>query len=185
MPVIVGLGNPGEKYRNTRHNIGFDIVEEFASAYSWQWKKGKGKYELAAGLVDGRKVLLVKPQTYMNLSGQAVQHCLAFFKEKLSDLLVCTDDINLPVAKLRIKPGGSAGGHNGIGHIIETLGTNNFPRLRFGVGNDFYIGDQANYVLSPFDLKDKNIVAESTTQAVKAVECFVREGINKTMNLYN
>ena len=185
MPVIVGLGNIGKEYDGTRHNIGFDVVDAIAEKLSATFKKGNGPYYLASGSHRGTKLLLAKPTTFMNLSGKAVKSILGYHKIPVEDCLVCTDDINLPVAKLRIRAKGGAGGHNGLTDIIDSLNTDRFPRLRFGVGNDFPKGRQADFVLSPFDNTDSEAVAETVKRSCDAALCFAREGINRTMNLFN
>ncbi len=185
MVLIVGLGNPGPEYDGTRHNIGFHVLYEVADTLGIQFQTGKGPFRYATGSHKGRKTTLVLPTTYMNLSGQAVSKALNVFGADLMDCLVVTDDLNLPVGKVRIRPSGSDGGHNGLSSIIQTMGSDAFPRLRFGVGNDFPKGRQADYVLSGFKAEEQDAVQEGVDRAEEAVLCFIREGLTKTMNLYN
>jgi len=185
MVLIVGLGNPGSAYDGTRHNIGFHILYEVADTLGVEFQTGKGPFRYATGSYKGRKVTLVLPNTYMNLSGQAVSKALTVFGADLMDCLVVTDDLNLPVGKVRIRPSGSDGGHNGLSSIIQTLNNDQFPRLRFGVGSDFPRGRQADYVLSGFNADEQDAVQSGVDRSKEAVLCFIREGLTKTMNLYN
>lgn len=185
MAVIAGLGNPGMQYEKTRHNIGFFLLDALAQKLGVSFSKGKGPYELAKARHKGSAIYLIKPLTYMNLSGDAVASVAGYYHIPAEDILVCYDDIALPVASVRIRKKGSDGGHNGMRDIIAKLGTDHFPRLRFGIGNDFYPGQQASYVLSPFREDELDLVRESIEHSVEAALCFVREGIDKTMNLYN
>lgn len=185
MPLIVGLGNIGDEYMGTRHNVGFDIIYHIADTLSAKLKPGKGPFFVAEARHKGRQAILITPTTYMNNSGLAISKALKYFDIPLSECLVCTDDINLPPGKIRIKQNGSAGGHNGISSIIEVLGTDQFPRLRFGVGSDYSRGRQADYVLSPFNDDEQEIIAEGIDKAHDAALCFIREGIVKAMNTYN
>jgi len=185
MPLIVGLGNIGQEYMGTRHNIGFDIVYHVADTLSASFKPGGGPFLSGEGRFKGHRVILLTPTTYMNNSGLAVSKALKFFDIPLSECLVCTDDINLPPGKIRIRPSGRAGGHNGLSDIIDRLGTDQFARLRFGVGNSFARGRQADYVLSPFDPEEQEDIATGIDKAHDAVLNFVREGITTTMNRYN
>jgi len=185
MPVIVGLGNPGNKYAGTRHNVGFDFLDRFAKAVSIQVGPGKGPYYSGTGVYRRHKLILVKPSTYMNLSGDAVQQVLHYYKIEPEQCLVCYDDLDIPIGKIRLRPGGSAGGHNGIKDIIQKLGTHNFPRLRIGIGNDYSKGQQVNYVLSRFSNNEKKIIDETLDTAVDAALRFVTDGIEAAMNAFN
>jgi peptidyl-tRNA hydrolase, PTH1 family len=185
MPLIIGLGNIGSEYMGTRHNVGFDIIYHVADTLGVELKPGRGPWYCAEARFKGQNVVLLTPTTYMNNSGLAVSKALRFFDIPQSDLLVCTDDINLKTGVVRIKPGGSAGGHNGLSDIIYRLQSDQFARLRFGIGNDFARGRQAEYVLSGFSQNEEDIVAEGVHKAHDAVLCFVREGLTKTMNQYN
>ena len=185
MPIIVGLGNIGKEYEGTRHNIGFDIMNELAKTLSAQFESGKGPFDVAEGRYKGRKVVLIKPTTYMNRSGTAVRKALAKFNTDRKDCLICYDDLNLPLGTIRIKEQGSAGGHNGITDIIEQLGNNDFPRLRFGIGNDFPRGKQVDYVLAPFTDKEITEVEIAIKKSHDAALSFVKDGITRTMNWFN
>ncbi len=185
MPLIVGLGNIGEEYMGTRHNVGFDIIYHLADTLKLDLKPGKGPYYVAEGRHKGRQTILITPTTYMNNSGLAVSKALKYFDIPLSDCLVCTDDINLPAGKVRLRQDGRDGGHNGLASISEVLGSDKYPRLRFGVGNNFPRGRQADYVLSPFDDEEQEVIAQGIDKAHDAVLCFIREGIVPAMNKFN
>lgn len=185
MPLIVGLGNIGKEYNGTRHNVGFELINLLCDSMSVTLSKGNGPYFYGKGRHKGQNIVLIKPTTYMNRSGNAVRHACTYFDEPLDKTLICYDDLNLDAGQLRLRPGGSAGGHNGISDIIEKVGTKKFPRLRIGIGNDFPRGRQVNYVLSPFDSKQRPLIDEALERATDAVFCFVREGIDQAMNRYN
>lgn len=185
MSIIIGLGNVGQEYENTRHNIGFDVIDLMAETLSADFTAGKGPFVVAEGRYKGRKVVLIKPTTYMNRSGTAVKKALAKYKTDKKDCLVVYDDLNLPVGTIRMKPGGSDGGHNGIADINTTLGDRNYPRLRVGIGNDFPRGKQVDFVLSPFDKSEMDEVETSIQQAHDAALAFVNLGIERAMNLFN
>lgn len=185
MALITGLGNVGTKYSGTRHNIGFDVVDAVAASLSIRFEERSSLYQEANGSFKGQKVTLIKPNTFMNLSGRAVGKAMAVTDTPIEQCFVCYDDINLPVGKMRIRPMGSAGGHNGIQHIIDTLNSNQFPRLRMGVGNNFPKGRQADYVLSPFTPDEQPIMDETVEKAVDAILAFLRGGIDLAMNHYN
>lgn len=185
MPIIVGLGNIGDEYARTRHNAGFDIVLKLAETLSIKMSPGKGPFLAGAGMHRGNRTILVLPTTYMNNSGLAVTKVLNVYKEPLSNCLVCTDDINLPVGKIRLRPNGGAGGHNGLYDIIENVKSKEFPRLRFGIDKNFPRGKQVDYVLSPFNKDEQSLVNETIEKAHDAVLCFIREGIERAMNKYN
>jgi PTH1 family peptidyl-tRNA hydrolase len=185
MPVIVGLGNPGSKYAGTRHNVGFNFLDRLSQAISISIGPGKGPCYMGTGVYKRQKTILVKPTTYMNRSGDAVQQILHYYKIDPQECLVCYDDLDLSIGKIRMRPGGSSGGHNGIKDIIQKIGTNRFPRLRIGIGNDFAKGDQVNYVLSPFTKEEKKIIDQTLDTAVDAALHFISEGIEATMNSFN
>lgn len=185
MPVIVGLGNPGSKYAGTRHNVGFELLDRLAAQVSVSLGPGKGPFHLGTGVYKREKVILVKPTTYMNLSGNAVQQVLHYYKIDPQECLVCYDDLDLQIGDIRLRAKGSAGGHNGIKDIILKLGSDVFPRLRIGIGNDFPKGQQVNYVLSRFNSQEKKIMEETLDTAVNAALSFVTEGIEETMNSFN
>lgn len=185
MALITGLGNIGSKYNGTRHNIGFEVIDKLADDLSIQLEDGKGPFLIGEGSFKGKKVTLMKPTTFMNLSGKAVSKAIAKTGVSLSRSLVCYDDINLPPGKIRLRPSGSAGGHNGIKDIINTLQTDQFPRMRIGVGSDFGRGRQADYVLSPFD-QDQRITMDQTLDTVcDAIYTFLRTDIHIAMNEFN
>lgn len=185
MKVIVGLGNPGARYRGTYHNIGFDVVDELASRHGVRF--GTAPAEAVAARVRDPlgDVLLVKPLTFMNLSGRAVAELVRFFKVEPADLLVVLDDVNLPVGRLRLRARGSAGGHNGLKSIIESLATDAFPRLRVGVGRGDARRDLADHVLSRIPEEQRDLLREATVLAADAAECVVREGLAVAMNRFN
>ncbi|XWN36428.1 MAG: aminoacyl-tRNA hydrolase [Balneola sp.] len=185
MSIIVGLGNIGTEYDGTRHNIGFDILDELAKTLSTSFGPGGGPFVTAEGRHKGRKIVLVKPTTFMNRSGTAVKKALAKFNTDKKDCLIVYDDLNLPVGTNRMKPNGSAGGHNGISDIIERLGSNDFPRLRFGIGNNFSKGRQVDYVLSPFDEDELEEKDQALQHAHDAALAFVNLGIERAMNYFN
>ena len=181
--LVVGLGNPGPEYRDTRHNVGFQVVEArkgpstaFASA----------RYaEVAERRIKGRTLLLLKPQTFMNLSGKAVRYWMEHENIPADRMLVITDDIALPFGKLRLRASGSAGGHNGLTHIIGTLGHQDLPRLRFGIGGDFPRGGQVDHVLSAWTVEESKSLPERISLAADAVKDFALAGIEHAMNTYN
>lgn len=185
MPLIAGLGNPGRKYAGSRHNIGFELIDKLADSLSITLGPGKGPFYIGKGNFRGHAVMLMKPSTYMNNSGDAVQQALHWFKMEPGQCLVCYDDLNLDTGVLRLRPGGSAGGHNGIKDIIQKLGTDAFPRLRIGIGNDYRDGQQSAYVLSAFDSKQREIMDIALEKAADAVLTFTTDGIDTAMNNFN
>lgn len=185
MKLIVGLGNPGMQYAATRHNIGFEVIDSIAETYNISVTKNKYKALIGEGNIAGEKVILMKPQTYMNLSGEAVKACMDFHKISNEDLVVIYDDISLEVGQLRLRQTGSAGGHNGIKNIIAHLGTQAFPRIKFGVGEKPAGWDLANYVLGRFSEEDMKVIGPRIKDAVNATEAIISVGIEKAMNNYN
>lgn len=185
MKVIVGLGNPGTKYAGTRHNIGFDTVTALADKYSIKLKDKKFNGLIGEGFIEGEKVMLVQPQTYMNLSGECVGMIAGFYKLDAEDIIVICDDINLDTGRLRIRAKGSAGGHNGLKNIIAHLGTEAFPRIRIGVGEKTEGWDLADYVLARFSGEDEATMRKAIKNAVGAIETWISYDIGKAMNLYN
>ncbi len=184
--LIVGLGNPGVKYARTRHNIGFRCVDTLAERHGLSFDRKQGKALLASGTIAGRSVLLAKPQTYMNLSGEAVSAIAAFYRIPPERLLVIFDDLDLPVGTIRIRKRGGAGGQKGMKSIIDRLGTQEFPRIRFGIGRPPGRMDPADYVLLPFADGDESIlVVETIDRVVQAVEIWLAEGIDAAMNRFN
>jgi PTH1 family peptidyl-tRNA hydrolase len=185
MRLVVGLGNIGSQYVNTRHNIGFEVVDEFAHQQHVQFHKGKFKGEEATVTLDGHRVLLLKPHTLMNLSGDAVSAAVRFYKIPLKNVLVICDDVNLPVGKLRLRAKGSDGGHNGLWHVINRLGSQEFPRLRIGIGTKPPQMDLADYVLGRFLSAERPLMDDARDNAVRALETWVRDGIDTAMNTWN
>ena len=182
--LIVGLGNPGEKYTNTRHNVGFKVVEEFASLQGGTFETIK-LGDVAKVKFKGRTIILLKPSTFMNLSGKAVNYYLQTEKISIESLLVITDDIALPFGKLRMKGKGSDGGHNGLKHIQQTLNTQQYARLRFGVGNEFHSGQQVDYVLGDWSSDEKKLLPERITTATEFIKGFTTIGLAQTMSNWN
>lgn len=185
MKLIVGLGNPGMQYAATRHNIGFEVIDSIAETYNIQIVKNKYKALIGEGNIAGEKVILMKPQTYMNLSGEAVRACMDFHKISNKDIIVIYDDISLEVGQLRLRPSGSAGGHNGIKSIIAQIGTQEFPRIKFGVGEKPAGWDLANYVLGRFSEEEMKVIGPRINDAAKAAEEIISSGIERAMNDYN
>ncbi|MDA3838317.1 MAG: aminoacyl-tRNA hydrolase [Candidatus Delongbacteria bacterium] len=192
MQIIIGLGNPGVKYSNTWHNLGFMAVDKFAIKHDLNYKAGKGKYYSATGFVNFKKVVIVKPVTYMNLSGIAVREILDYYGVDVSDALVVYDDINLDIGSVRIRKSGTAGGHNGIKSIINSLGTNEFPRLRIGFRTNVIasILDKnpsvlPDVVLSRIPDKMNEEIEISLERSIDSIEMLLDKGIDKTMNYFN
>jgi len=182
MKAIVGLGNPGREYAGTRHNIGFEVIDEVARRWNVRLRPWKSAADLA--VVTGRSAVLVEPQTFMNLSGDAVGRVAAFHKLEPADVLVVVDEVQLPLGRIRLRRAGSSGGHNGLKSIIQHIGTE-FPRLRIGVGRGDPKWDLADHVLSRFGREEREAVAEAVNRAADAVEMFVDEGIEVAMNRFN
>ena len=184
--LIVGLGNPGEKYENTRHNVGFQVLDELAERQHAPIQKLKFKALTNLLTISGEKVLVMKPVTYMNLSGEAVRPAADFYKIPPERILVISDDTALDPGKLRIRIKGSAGGHNGLKNIIQHLGTDQFPRVKVGVGEKPHPDyDMADWVLSKFVGEDLKTITAAIEKAAKAVECLIAEGPDKAMNKFN
>lgn len=185
MKLIVGLGNPGIEYVGTRHNVGFETIDRMAESCSIELNQHKHKGVTGQGIIAGEKVILAKPMTYMNNSGECVGAIARFYKLAPEDIIVIYDDINLDVGQLRIREKGSAGGHNGIKSIIAHLGSENFPRIRIGVGMKKSGQDLANHVLSKFPKDQQEGVAEGMDNAVSAAKLMVTGQVQKAMNQYN
>lgn len=184
--LAVFLGNPGLKYEGTRHNAGFMAADAMAADKGTAINKLRFKALTAVCRLGGESVLLMKPQTYMNLSGEAVAQAVRFYKLDPSRVIVVSDEVSLPVGKLRIRKKGSAGGHNGLKSIISALGTEDFPRIRIGVGSPPHPDyDMADWVLSGFKGQDAEDMAEAAKRAAAAVECYIVQGADRAMNLYN
>lgn len=186
MYIIVGLGNPTKEYEGTRHNVGFEVIDAIADKYNIDVTERKHRAFCGKGLVAGQRVILVKPQTYMNLSGESVRSVLDFYKvDEESELIVIYDDVSLGVGQLRIRKKGSAGGHNGIKNIIQHLGHNVFQRIKVGVGEKPKEYDLADYVLGHFSKEDKELMKDGYKRAVEAVEMLVMGDIDGAMNEFN
>ena len=186
MYLIVGLGSPGKEYQNTRHNIGFDVIDVIARQENISVTEKKHKALIGKGIIAGRKVILAKPQTYMNLSGESVRSLLDYYKaDETEELLVVSDDISLPPGQLRIRKKGSAGGHNGLKNIIAHLGHDCFQRIKMGVGEKPEGYDLVDYVLGRFDGTDRKIMDQAALAAADAVRLILTEGADAAMNLYN
>lgn len=186
MYIIVGLGNPGREYQNTRHNIGFQVIDAIAEKNNISVKEKKYKALIGKGVVAGQKVLLVKPQTYMNLSGESVREVIDYYKiDEKEELIVISDDISLDVGQIRIRKKGSAGGHNGLKNIILHLGHDQFERIKMGVGEKPQGYDLADYVLGHFTRMEQEILQDSIARAVQAVETIMTDGVDQAMNRYN
>ncbi len=190
MKLVVGLGNPGRRYAGTRHNVGFDVLDALAGRHraDWSWApRGIDALIAPCTVASGfsQKLLLAKPLTFMNASGAAVGDLLRFFKIELSGLLVIVDDVNLEVGRLRARASGSAGGHNGLKSLIALLGSEEFARLRVGVGRGDARRDLADHVLAKFDPEERPVVVEAVGRAADAAELFVESGIEPVMNRYN
>jgi len=186
MYIVVGLGNPTKKYEKTRHNIGFDAVDLLGEKYQIPINQPFGKAQIGKGIIEGQKVILVKPQTFMNLSGKSVAEVISFYKENpAQQLIVLYDDISLDPGNIRVRMKGSAGGHNGIKSIIASIGTQEFPRIKIGVGNKPDRMDLADYVLGHFTRAEREEVEESLLKACEAVKLIVQQQPEKAMNQFN
>ena len=184
--LVVFLGNPGARYEGTRHNAGFLAGDALSRARGVAINRARFRALTATTEIGGEKVMLMKPQTYMNLSGDAVSQAVKFYKIPPEHVLVVSDEVSLPIGKLRVRAKGSAGGHNGLKSIISCLGTDQFPRIRIGVGAPPHPDyDMADWVLSAFKNQDAEDMAKAAARAAEAVECYIQNGPEKTMNLYN
>ncbi|MCK5429041.1 MAG: aminoacyl-tRNA hydrolase [Anaerolineales bacterium] len=196
MKIIVGLGNPGRGYGNNRHNVGFKCVDRLAQLADIRLSQRRAKSQMGTGTINGQQVILAKPKTYMNLSGQAVQSIFAKFRPSLSDLVVIYDDLDLALGTIRIRERGSAGGHNGMKSIINLIGSQEFARIRVGIapvtidesGNTVIVQQNTktpDYVLSNFTSKEKDVIKETCNRVAGAVKYILTEGITVAMNNYN
>lgn len=184
MYIIVGLGNPGKKYENTRHNMGFMAVDLLAEEYGISVDKLKFKALVGEGRIAGQRVVLVKPQTYMNLSGESVQEIMHFYKEDIENLIVIYDDLDVAGGKIRVRKKGSAGTHNGMRNIVQMLSDDGFPRIRVGIGGEKK-GDLVDFVIGGVSKSEMELLKEGVVQASKAAAAIIEKGIEKAMNEYN
>ena len=186
MFIIVGLGNPTKEYEGTRHNVGFDVIDAIADKYNISVTEREKRAFCGKGIIEGQKVILVKPQTYMNLSGESVRGIIDYYKvDTETELLVIFDDVSLDVGQLRIRKKGSAGGHNGIKNIIQHLGSNVFLRIKVGVGEKPKDYDLADYVLGHFSKAEREVMEDGYQNAIEAVKMIVRGDIDEAMNTFN
>lgn len=186
MKIIAGLGNPGREYEGTRHNIGFSVIEQLADQYNISMTEKKHKAVYGRGMIEGEKVILLKPQTYMNLSGESIVDAVHYYKiDPEEDLIVIYDDIDLDPGRIRIRAKGSAGGHNGVKNIITNLGTQIFPRIRVGVGAKPRGWDLVDYVLGRFSGDELSLVEEGKRAACQAVGIIVGQSVEAAMNQLN
>ena len=185
MKLVAGLGNPGRDYAGTRHNIGFGVIARISDKYNIPLTGKEHKAICGKGMIGGEKVILAQPQTFMNLSGECVRSLVDDYKLESEDIIIAYDDIDLEVGQLRIRSKGSAGGHNGIKNIISHLGTNEFPRVKVGVGGKPEGGDLVRHVLGRFSREDEKMIGEVLDVAVEAVETILSDGVEAAMNRYN
>lgn len=185
MKIIVGLGNPGNEYAKTRHNVGFMLIDALAEHLNISLWKDKFNAQIAEGRIGAEKVLLVKPQTYMNNSGEAVGPLMRWYKVNPEDIIVAHDDMDIPAGTIRIRKKGSSGGHNGIKSLISHIGSENFARVRLGIGRPLPGWSVVNHVLAPFPAEDKTAVDGAIKYLIPAIECIITDGIDIAMNKYN
>lgn len=185
MYLIAGLGNPSKTYEGTRHNVGFSMIDALADAFQIDVTTKKHKAIVGRGVIEGMKVILAKPQTYMNLSGESIREIVDFYKIDPENMIIIYDDISLDVGRLRIRKKGSAGGHNGIKNIIAHLGTDVFPRIKVGIGEKPQGWDLADYVLSKYSKEEQQALREASDDVIGAVKLMVMDNIDAAMNQYN
>ena len=185
MYLIVGLGNPEEEYSKTRHNMGFNTINKIAKEYNIEVNKNKFKGLSESAIIENQKVILIKPQTYMNLSGDCVKEFADFYKVEKENILVIYDDMDVESGKIKIRKKGSAGGHNGMKSIIQRLGTEEFPRIRVGIGRPEHNGDEINYVIGAIPEEEMPLLEEGTEKAKEAVIEILKNGIDSAMNKLN
>lgn len=183
--LIAGLGNPGLRYDNTRHNVGFEVIDLLSQKYNIKVSKVKFKGITGEGSIQGQRVILLKPRTFMNLSGESVREAVSWYKVPLSRLLLIYDDIDIGPGKIRIRPSGTSGSHNGMKSVIYQLQDDQFPRIRIGIGVSPPLMELADYVLGKFTPEERELVNTSILSAAEAAEAFLRDGINSAMNKYN
>ena len=183
--LLAGLGNPGREYRENRHNVGFMLVDRVCQEFGIKIGKVQSKALMGSGLILGQKVILAKPQTYMNLSGQSISGLVRFYKIPLSNVLLAHDDLDLPLGTLRMRPSGGSAGQKGVASTIEQLGTPEFARMRIGIGRPPGQMDSAAYVLQNFTQQEKEVLDLTLDRALKAIQLFVERGLETAMNQYN
>lgn len=185
MYLIVGLGNPEEEYSKTRHNMGFNTLNKIAQKYNMQLNKNKFQGLYDSGIIEGKKVILIKPQTYMNLSGNSVKEIADFYKIEKENILVVYDDMDIEPGTIKIRKKGSAGGHNGMKSIIQMIGTEEFPRIRIGIGRPKHSGDEINYVIGTIPEEENRILEKGVEKAKDAAIEILKNGIDIAMNKFN
>ena len=185
MKLIAGLGNPGKEYRESRHNLGFRVIEELSSRHKIKLDKSKHRSLLGEGRIEGERVILVKPLTFVNLSGEALSSLKGSFPVETGDIIVIHDDLDLERGRIRIRERGSSGGHKGVNSIIEHLGTQEFSRIRIGIGRPSSSFDETAYVLGELEEEEKEIIAQAVREAAETAGMIIKEGVRETMNRYN
>ena len=185
MYIIVGLGNPEPEYSNTRHNMGFDTINKIAKKYNIEFSKTKFKGIYGTGTIEGEKVILLKPQTFMNLSGESIKEIIDFYKLNTDNLIIIYDDIDIEPGIIKLRKTGGPGTHNGMKSVIKEIGTEKFPRVRVGIGKPKHKGDLINYVIGKIPEEDRVILDKSTDLARDAVIEIIKNGMDKAMNLFN
>ena len=185
MFLIVGLGNPEEEYSNTRHNMGFDTINKLANEYNIKINKNKVKGLCGSGIIENEKVILLKPQTYMNLSGESIKEAMAFYKIKSENIIVIYDDIDIEPGIIKIRKKGGPGGHNGMKSVISEIDTQNFPRIRIGIGKPENKGQLIEYVIGKMPQTDKDILEKATILGKEAILEIIKNGVDIAMNKFN
>jgi PTH1 family peptidyl-tRNA hydrolase len=185
MFLIVGLGNPEEEYSNTRHNMGFDTINKLANEYNIKINKNKFKGLCGSGIIENEKVILLKPQTYMNLSGESIKEAMAFYKIKSENIIVIYDDIDIEPGIIKIRKKGGPGGHNGMKSVISEIDTQNFPRIRIGIGKPENKGQLIEYVIGKMPQTDKDILEKATILGKEAILEIIKNGVDIAMNKFN
>ncbi|KAA3619414.1 MAG: aminoacyl-tRNA hydrolase [Calditrichaeota bacterium] len=185
MYLICGLGNPGPKYEFTRHNMGFMVIDELARRNSLSFRSGKGNYLYSKYIYQAKNIILLKPMSFMNLSGEAVRHAADYWDVEPGNILIITDDYNIPFTHIRIREKGRDGGHNGLASVFQCMGTSDIPRLRLGIGSDHSVQDSAKFVLSQFSAAEKKSLGAFSERAADAVQDFIETDIIHAMNSFN